>query len=42
MERFKTNADQAFSVLVRASQQQSNRKLYDAAEELTSTGEVRR
>lgn len=39
MERYKINADQAFSVLVRVSQQ-SNRKLRDLAEELATTGNL--
>lgn len=37
MERFKIGAEQAFSLLVRVSQD-TNRKLYDVAEELTRTG----
>ena len=41
MERFKITADQAFTLLTRASQQ-SNRKLYDVAEELTETGHLHR
>lgn len=39
MERHKLTADQAFAVLVRVSQQ-TNRKLRDLAEQLTSTGEL--
>jgi GAF domain-containing protein len=39
MERFTLSADQAFSVLVRASQH-SNRKLRDVAEELVNTRRV--
>ncbi|MFE9750482.1 GAF and ANTAR domain-containing protein [Saccharothrix saharensis] len=39
MERHKLTADQAFAVLVRASQQ-ANLKLRDLAERLTSTGEL--
>lgn len=38
MERYKMAADQAFAVLVRASQN-SNRKLSDIAQELANTGE---
>lgn len=41
MERHKLTADQAFTLLTRVSQQ-TNRKLYDIAEELTSTGRVQR
>ena len=41
MERFKITADQAFTVLTRTSQQ-SNRKLYDVADELTETGQLNR
>ena len=41
MERFNITADQAFTVLSRTSQQ-SNRKLYDVAEELTETGHLHR
>jgi hypothetical protein len=37
MERFKVTADQAFSVLVRVSQDR-NEKIFDIAEELTQTG----
>ena len=40
MERFKITADQAFTLLTRASQQ-SNRKLYDLAQELAETGHLR-
>ncbi len=40
MERFKITPDQAFSLLVRVSQH-SNRKVYDIADELTSTGHLR-
>lgn len=39
MERFKINAEQAFTVLTRVSQH-NNRKLYDVAEELTRTGHI--
>ena len=39
MERFKITADQAFSILVRVSQD-SNRKLFDLAEELAQTGHL--
>lgn len=39
MERYKINADQAFTVLVRVSQQ-NNRKLRDLAQELASKREV--
>jgi GAF domain-containing protein len=39
MERYKIRADQAFSLLVRVSQD-NNCKLYDVAEELTRTGEL--
>ncbi|GAA1298545.1 GAF and ANTAR domain-containing protein [Saccharothrix xinjiangensis] len=39
MERYTINADQAFSVLVRVSQQ-NNRKLRDLAEELATTGKL--
>ena len=38
MERYEMDADQAFAVLVRASQN-SNRKLSDIAQELAQTGE---
>ncbi len=38
MERYKIDADQAFAVLVRASQT-SNRKLSDIAQELANTGQ---
>lgn len=41
MERFKITSDQAFALLVRASQH-TNRKLHDVAEELCNTGELRR
>ncbi|OKI29101.1 hypothetical protein A6A25_30100 [Saccharothrix sp. CB00851] len=41
MERHKLTADQAFAVLVRASQQ-ANLKLRDLAEKLTRTGELPR
>ncbi len=41
MERFRIRADQAFSLLVRVSQD-NNRKLYDVAEELTRTGRLER
>ena len=37
MERFRINAEQAFTLLVRVSQA-NNLKLYDVAEELTRTG----
>lgn len=39
MERFKITAEQAFSILVRVSQN-SNRRLFDVAEELTHTGHL--
>ena len=39
MERFKITADQAFRVLVLVSQE-SNRRLYDVAEELTERGDL--
>jgi hypothetical protein len=39
MERFKITAVQAFSILVRVSQD-SNRRLFDVAEELTHTGHL--
>jgi GAF domain-containing protein len=40
MERFKITADQAFSVLVRVSQD-NNRKLFAVAEELAQTGHLK-
>ncbi|MHA6629731.1 GAF and ANTAR domain-containing protein [Pseudonocardia sichuanensis] len=39
MERYKVSEDQAFSILVRASQN-ANRKLRDVAEQLSSSGEL--
>jgi GAF domain-containing protein len=39
MERYRIDADRAFSVLVRVSQQ-TNRKLRDLAEELVTTGQL--
>ena len=39
IERYKVDADAAFRVLVRASQQ-TNRKLVDIAEELATTGRL--
>ncbi|WP_219415491.1 GAF and ANTAR domain-containing protein [Pseudonocardia nigra] len=39
MERHKVDADQAFAMLVRASQN-ANRKLRDVAEHLTASGEL--
>ena len=41
MERFRISADQAFSLLIRVSQD-NNRKLFDVAEELTETGYLER
>jgi GAF domain-containing protein len=41
MERYKLTADQAFALLVRASQD-SNRKLREVAEELATTGQLNR
>lgn len=40
MERFKITADQAFRILVRVSQD-SNRKIFDLAEDLAHTGHLR-
>ena len=39
MERYKITADQAFEILIQASQR-SNRKLHVVAEELTTTGRL--
>ncbi|WP_142063664.1 ANTAR domain-containing protein [Pseudonocardia kunmingensis] len=39
MERYKVSEDQAFAILVRASQN-ANRKLRDVAEQLGSSGEL--
>jgi AmiR/NasT family two-component response regulator len=39
MERFRITSDMAFRLLVRASQD-TNRKLRDIADELTSTGQL--
>jgi AmiR/NasT family two-component response regulator len=39
MERFKLNAEQAFALLARVSQD-SNRRLRDVADELAATGQL--
>lgn len=40
MERFKITADQAFGILVRVSQER-NRKLFEVAEDLAQTGQLK-